>query len=439
MNTTIRLTPETHQALLVTRQTIQAVEILEYEQEELTAYVQDQVARNPLLKLAPRREGMPRLPSRGAALRVDMANVLAETPVTLREALQRQLSLQRMSDRQRFLAAHLVESLDDDGLLRIDLNSMADLLNASPGEIEQALRQVQRLEPAGVGARNLRECLMLQQAEKGPITPEMQMLLDNLSLLGSRQVQKLARLCRVTVNELLALLAQLRRLHPRPGHAFTSEPVQLALPDVLVSRTEEDGLRVEVNPKLLPCVLIDKEYYTEISSQLREPKDVSYLRGCLQDANLLIRNLDQRAKTTLTVASWIVRYQEGFFRHGVQALRPLSQKKVAALSGMHESTVSRAVSNRYLLCDRGQFSLKFFFSDRLASSDGGADVAASAIRQRIRDLVRAETAQTVLSDDDLVSQLEAEGVSIARRTVAKYRMQLQIPTSSQRRRQLSLQ
>ncbi len=437
MNATIRLTPEAHQGLLVTRQTIQAVEILEYGPEELTSFLRDQMARNPLLRLAP-AGGVSRMPGARAAPGVDLAEVFAETAPTLRESLQQQLSLLRLPTRLRFLAGHLVESLEDDGLLRIDLELAADLLGAGIDEMEQALRQIQRLEPTGVGARSLRECLTLQLAEQGPISSRMQALLDNLGLLETGQLQRLARLCGIPPGDLPGLLLQLRRLHPRPGHAFAAGPTQLALPDVLVSLTPGDGLRVEVNPELLPRVLIDREYYTELSGQMRAPRDLNYLRGCLQDANLLIRNLDQRAQTTLTVASWIVRHQEGFFRHGARALRPLSQKEIAALAGLHESTVSRAVANRYLLCDRGQFPLKFFFSDRLSASDGGTGVAASVIRQRLQDLIRAETRETVLSDDDLVACLAGEGVSVARRTVAKYRAQLRIPTSGLRRRRLWL-
>uniref|UniRef100_UPI003BAA5DB7 RNA polymerase factor sigma-54 n=1 Tax=Stappia sp. TaxID=1870903 RepID=UPI003BAA5DB7 len=443
MNVAVRLAPEAHQSLLVTRQTIQAVEILEYGLDELDAFLQDQSARNPLLRVTPPRAraarslSLPRGaragPSRDGA---GLVEALTAEPQGLRQDLLRQLSLARMEQRTRFLAAYLVESLDDAGYLRTDLDVIGDMLGAGEDELTLALREVQKLEPTGVGARSLRECLHLQLLEQGPVEAPVRALLDNLELVGSGNPGRLARLCGVDREEIPSLLRRLRKLDPRPGHRFAPEPTEYAPPDILVTATPDGGLKVEVNPDLLPRVLIDNEYYAELSGRMTTAGDRTYLRGCLQEAGQLVRNLDQRARTTLAVAAAIVRHQSGFFREGAKALRPLSQKDIARAAEIHESTVSRAIANRYLLCSRGQFPLKFFFSDGLSAA-GSESIAASVIRERIREMVKGETAAGVLSDDDIVSRLRREGTSVARRTVAKYRGQLRIPPSTERRRRLA--
>lgn len=447
--------PEARQSLQIARQAIQAIEVLEYSQDDLDAFVQDQVDRNPLLRVtdlgssaqsaaASRVDLYPRGPVfRGVHPVADVdVQTLAETVrdrVTLRADLYRQLGLLRLTPIQQTHATYVIDSLEPDGYLRSSMEDLADFLDASREALEEALRTVQTLEPAGVAARNLAECLWLQLRERGQLTPSLEALLENLPLLAQGEPKRLARCCGVPLEDLSGLLQILRRLDPAPGYQFEADTLMPALPDVLVTVNAEGRVRVEINPELLPRVLIDHEYFTELSGCLQQREDKKFLQGCLREANTLIHHLEQRVQTTLKIATEIIRNQVDFLYSGDGGLRPLLQKDVAQAVGVHESTVSRTIANKYLLCPQGQVPLKHFFSDGLGMIDGMQDQAATAVRYRIKDLVAQETSGTILSDEAIVSALKNEGVLIARRTVAKYRDQLHIPSSAQRRRRMQWQ
>jgi RNA polymerase sigma-54 factor len=306
-----------------------------------------------------------------------------------------------------------------------------------PGDaLEGALRTVQALEPAGVGARDLSECLGLQLREQGRLTPPIKMLLENLELIAQGEPKRLAKRCGVTVGDLPGLLRVLRSLDPAPGLQFDTSPLSPALPEVLVTLHDGGRVRVEINPELLPRVLVDQEYFTELSGQLRGREDRGFLQGCMREANALIHHLEQRVQTTLKIATEIIRNQVDFLYLGDSGLRPLLQKDIARAIGVHESTVSRAIANKCLLCPRGLVPLKHFFSDGIGAGEGDLDQAATAVRHRIKHLVSQETFDHILSDEAIVAALKSEGVVIARRTVAKYRDQLCIPSSAQRRRRM---
>jgi len=443
MNFNVSLVTDTRQSMLVTRQAIQSVEILQFGQEELDAFVKEQSERNPLINLSSGAVGG-RLSSRSDSTRHDFSTELNSIEATvsykcgLREHLEKQLPLIAMPEQQMMLARYLIGLLDPDGYLRQPVSSISELLDLPEWEIESALKTVQRLEPTGVGARNLAECLRLQLQEDGQLSREMALLLDNLSLVAEGEIQRLAKRCNATVDQVRLMLRQLRRLSAAPGGAFDTDPVCPALPDVVVTINRSGRLRVELNPATLPRVLIDKDYYFELSSKLNTREDRRFLLDCARDANLLTRNLNQRAATILKIAAEIVKRQEGFLRHGVMQMRPLSQKTVAEACGVHESTVSRAIANKYLLCQQGQFPLKFFFSEGLANANSDDDVASETIRHRIKSLVASETTDHILSDDAIAALLGSDGIDVARRTVAKYRGQLKIASSAQRRRMLRL-
>lgn len=445
---------QTHQSLLITHQAIQAIEILEYGQEELEQFLQEHLDSNPLL-----RQSAPGAPSGtetpvsmefrssirpGAALRPvegDDVQSLAETISTktsLRDHLREQLAPLRISADQRDLALYLIDSLEPDGYLRSTLEDLAELLDIPSSMLEEALHTVQALDPAGVGARNLRECLWLQLRDQGRLTPPTEALVANLDLIGQGEVDRLAKRCKVSVAILGDLLDSLRRLDPKPGYRFDSDDVQAALPDILVSVSADGRIRVEANPALLPRLAVDRAYFTELSRKMHGRADKEFLYGCLRQANTLVHHLDQRIQTTLRIATEIIRNQTDFLYHGDGHLRPLLQKDIARVLGLHESTVSRTIANRYMLCPQGQLPFKHFFSDGVHSQDGEQDVAATAIRHRIKDLVASETRDSILSDGAIVNSLENDGIQIARRTVAKYRNQLSIPSSAQRRKRMRL-
>jgi RNA polymerase sigma-54 factor len=303
--------------------------------------------------------------------------------------------------------------------------------------VEATLTKLQRFDPPGIFARDLAECLTLQLKDRNRFDPAMQALLANLPLLAGRDAPGLMRLCGVDAEDLAQMVAELRALNPKPGLAFDTTSAQPIVPDVLV-RPQGAGWTVELNNDTLPRVLVNNRYYAEISSAARSKAERDYLVDRYQQANWLAKALHQRATTILKVATEIVRQQEGFFRHGVRHLRPLVLRDIAEAIGMHESTVSRVTSGKYMATPRGIYELKYFFTAAIAAATaGGAALSAEAVRFRIKALVEAE-ADEVLSDDRIVEILLAEGIDIARRTVAKYREALRIPSSVQRRRDRSL-
>jgi len=295
---------------------------------------------------------------------------------------------------------------------------------------------MQQFDPPGILARNLAECLAIQLKALDRFDPAMAMLCRHLNLLAERRFNDLARLCGVDSADLADMIAEIRALDPKPGERFEGgAEAQPVIPDILMRQSRDGGWAIELNPDTLPRVLVNRRYYSEVSHGCRTAADREYLTERLNAANWLIRSLDQRAQTILKVATEIINQQEEFFQHGVSRLRPLVLRNIAEIIGMHESTVSRVTSNKFMSTPRGMFELKYFFSTAIPRADGGESFAAEAIRHRLKALIDDEAADDILSDDTLVEQLQGEGMDIARRTVAKYREQLGIPSSVQRRRQ----
>jgi len=361
------------------------------------------------------------------------AFVPAET--TLASHLADQLLLAVHDPVRRMIGQHLIDLIDDSGYLTGDLASVAEKLGASEPEVAEVMAIVQTFDPAGVGARNLAECLAIQLKERDRFDPAMQTLVGHLDLLARRDLSALRRICGVDDADLAEMIAEIRALNPKPGLAFGSTLVQPIVPDVFVRPAADGGYAVELNADTLPKVLVDQSYYAVVSKTAKNDAEKSYFNECLQTATWLVRALDQRAKTILKVATEIVRQQDGFLAHGVQHLRPLNLKTVADAIGMHESTVSRVTANKYMATSRGIFELKYFFTSSIASADGGEAHSAEAVRHRIRQLIDDEAPDGVLSDDTIVERLRAAGIDIARRTVAKYREAMKIPSSVQRRRE----
>jgi RNA polymerase sigma-54 factor len=287
-----------------------------------------------------------------------------------------------------------------------------------------------------VFARDLAECLALQLKELNRYDPQIARLLENLPLLGSHNLAALKRAVGVDADELVEMINEIKQLNPKPGLQFGSVQIQPVLPDVIVRPGRNGGWSVEVNNDTLPRVLVNRTYYSEVTRTTRSNEDKGYLLDCLQNANWLVKSLDQRARTILRVADEIVRQQDGFLTYGIEHLKPLNLRTVADAISMHESTVSRVTSNKYMSTPRGMFELKYFFTSAISSaSNMGEAHSSEAVRHRIRQLIDAEVPQSVLSDDKLVEYLKRDGIDIARRTVAKYREALRIPSSVQRRRE----
>jgi RNA polymerase sigma-54 factor len=335
---------------------------------------------------------------------------------------------------ERLIALHLVDLVDDAGYIAEPLDTIADRLNVPLAITEQVLGRMQQFEPVGVCARSLSECLKLQAREADRLDPAMECLLDNLELLARGDLPTLKRLCRVDHEDLADMIRELRGYNPKPGLVFGGERAQTVVPDVFIRKTASGAWGVELNTATLPRVLVNQSYYAELSGKAATRADKQFLTEMLTSANWLVKALDQRARTILKVASEIVRQQEAFFEIGVRGLRPLTLRTVADAISMHESTVSRVTTAKYLSCARGLFELKYFFTSSISSGDGGEALSSQSVKQRIKELIDAEDMKHVLSDDQLVDILQREKYDIARRTVAKYREALHIPSSVQRRR-----
>jgi RNA polymerase sigma-54 factor len=361
------------------------------------------------------------------------AFVSAET--TLADHLAEQMALAISNPAGRMIGQYLIDMVDEAGYLTGDIDAIAEKLGARRSDVELVLAVLQTFDPPGVCARNLTECLAIQLKDRDRYDPAMQTLVEHLDLVAKRDLAGLRRLCAVSEEDLADMIAEIRMLNPKPGLTFGSTVVQPIIPDVFVRPAPDGTWQVELNSDTLPKVLINQRYYAQVSGTTRNEKEKAYLADCLQTATWLVRALDQRAKTILKVSSEIVRQQDGFFVKGVQYLRPLNLKVVADAIGMHESTVSRVTANKYMATSRGIFELKYFFTSAIAASDGGEAHSAEAVRHRIRQLIDAESAENVLSDDTIVERLRDAGIDIARRTVAKYREAMRIPSSVQRRRE----
>ena len=356
---------------------------------------------------------------------------------TLWEHLQAQASQAGFSPADHAIALALIDAVDEGGYLRGELAEIADRLGVSPERIEAVLTVCHGFEPTGIMARSVPECLKLQLVERNRYDPAMACLLDNLDLLARRDLPALKKACGVDGEDLSEMIAELKALTPRPGAGFGGEPAQTVIPDVHVRPDPAGGWKVELNADTLPRLIMDKRYHGVVAAGARSETEKTFVAECAAQASWLVKSLDQRAKTILKVASEIVRQQDAFLAFGVEFLRPLNLKTVADAIGMHESTVSRVTSNKYVSTPRGVFELKFFFTAAIQSSDGGATHSAEAVRHRIKTMIEGETRDSdVLSDDRIVEILNEAGIDIARRTVAKYREALRIPSSVQRRRML---
>ena len=361
------------------------------------------------------------------------AYVAAQT--TLAEHLAAQLAVAVSDPTDRMIGGVIIDGVDEAGYLRESLEDIAERLDAPLARVARVLAIVQTFEPTGVGARDLAECIALQLRERDRYDPAMQALVANLPLLAKRDFAQLRKICGVDEEDLADMLKEIRRLDPKPGRAFGGAPVQPVTPDVTVRAASDGTWLVELNPEGLPRVLVNQTYAARVSRPGLAATEKTYIAECLQSANWLTRSLEQRARTILKVASEIVKQQDAFFARGVEHLRPLNLKMVADAIGMHESTVSRVTSNKYLSSPRGLFEFKYFFTASIPAQSGGDSHSAEAVRFKIKQLIDQEPPDDVLSDDAIVLRLKEANVNIARRTVAKYRESLRIPSSVERRRE----
>lgn len=371
--------------------------------------------------------------SGGDSSTVTLEQVLS-SEISLKEFLLQQMNVLLVEPAQRLIGHDLIEHLDSAGYLCEETAFIAERLGCEVALVDAVLEQMQQLDPPGIFARNLGECLILQLKEKNRYDPAIAILVENLHLLVSINIPEICEICQVGRDDAEEMVAELKALNPKPGLAFDHDVAAPVVPDVIVLEKADGGWTVELNNDNLPRLLVNRQYYAEINEAARRKEDKAYISDCLQSANWLIKALDQRARTILMVASELVRQQDGFLAHGVSELRPLNLRVIAEAVSMHESTVSRVTSNKYVATPRGVFELRYFFTSAIASADGGDDHSSEAVREQMRELIENEAPTAILSDDRLVEILRVSGVEIARRTVTKYRVAMGIPSSVQRRR-----
>ena len=477
------------QSLVMTPQLRQAIKLLQLTNIEVSSFIEEEIERNPLLEhddgfdTAPlERPALDQLPvkasetgdvadavssdtlSSEAAAPLDQAEYaetydpgspgdgggrggsqsfdgddrtiddFAEKSMTLREHLGEQLRHSFHDATERLIGAYLIALLEPSGRLSTKPDALATALGCPLADIEAVRARMMRFDPVGMFAVDLRECLAVQLAEKNRLDPAMARMLDNLELLGRRDIRKLMAICEVDAADIHDMIAEIRRLDPKPGATWDAQPLVPVIPDVLMRPGTEGEWLLELNPETMPRVLVNQTFTARVLPRCTRDER-QFLAEKLQTANWLVKSLQQRAQTILKVSAEIIRQQDGFFRQGIGYLRPLILRDIADAVEMHESTVSRVTSGKYIATPRGIYELKYFFTTAIAGTYGHESHSAEAVRQRIRAMVNTETAETILSDDAIVIALRREGVDIARRTVAKYRDALRIPSSVQRKRE----
>ena len=448
-----RLEVNQTQRLVMTHQLRQAISLLQMSNVELIEHLLGEAQNNPLLELVePIVQDTELIYQNGVKSDVHCEDSFVHNPQssllsgvdnfdqleniryeqTLRDRLREQILISGRNDSRTSISLALIDELDEQGWLAAPLFEIADRLGVRQASVEAALVTLQACDPPGIGARNLRECLEIQLRETDSLTAPIQVLTSNLDLVAMGDIRKLEDLAGMLHGALDSTIATLRQLNPRPAADFGKGVIQIAIADVLVNPDTAGGWLVELNTDVLPKVLVNEKYINEVTKNGEIVSE--FISNCHANARFLVKAMDQRAKTILRVATVIVRHQNRFFDEGIDGLRPLTLANIAEELDIHESTVSRVTSGKYLYCKRGTFELRFFFVKGIGRNDGGKDIAAPVVRKRIRVLVSSEHPNQVLSDKKIANILQEEGVDVARRTVAKYREAMGIPSSSRRRR-----
>ena len=357
-----------------------------------------------------------------------------EISISLTDHLIEQLNADIKNPIDRIIGFHIIHMLDNSGYFNSDIKSVAEQIGCEVERVEKTLKILKQLDPIGVFAKNLKECLALQLKEKNRLDPIMLKLLDNLDLLAKHEEKKLLKICEVDQEDLSDMIKELRELNPKPGDQFNNDIVQTVVPDVYVKETANNNWTVELNSETLPKVLINRKYFSLVNKS-RSENDKTYINDQLNSANWLVKSLEQRAQTIMKVATELVKQQTDFLSKGVHYLKPLTLKNISENIDMHESTVSRVTANKYISTPRGVYHMKYFFTSAINSIEGGKSISAETVKFRIKELIKNEKSEDVFSDDKIVELLFAENIEIARRTVAKYRESMNIPSSVNRRRQ----
>ena len=442
MAITPKLEQQQSQTLVMTAQLQQAIKMLQMTHSELCSFLEDTAEKNPLLELSSQESSQDTKSvaydygkNRGASHSIEnLEDQLIAYKPSLRDLLEEQINIEFSIPSQKLIAFALSELLDDAGYITSDFSSVSKRLSVTASEIETVLSKLQQLEPSGIFARSLKECLTIQLKEQNLLNPKIEKLLENLHLVAKHEIKSLMRICEASHEEIVTFISMIRKLNPKPALLFTNDTAVVITPDVFMLPQPDGGWHIELNTAPLPKVLANERFYTQIKGSIKNKEEKSYISENWQQANWIVKAIRQRATTILKVSTEIVKHQSDFFTHGISSLKPLTLKDIALSTEMHPSTISRVTNNKYISTPRGTFELKYFFSNALAREDGKEDMSSVSVKSRIQDLIEKEKRDFILSDSYISMKLRGEGIDIARRTVAKYRETLNIPTSAQRKR-----
>jgi RNA polymerase sigma-54 factor len=442
------------QSLTMTTTMHQSISILQMSNIELSEFAAHELDKNPFIedanvsieakdKKAEIKERFDTLPSSAKSNSYSgtnqdfFANIASE--ITLKEHIIEQINLAFDDNRDKLIANYLLDHLQSNGYLNVDLEDVAENLMCKYQVVEGVLKTLQKFDPVGIFARNLRECLMIQIKEKHLTDPSLVALVDNIDLIAKGDLKKLTKICNVTIANLSDMIKQLKMLNPKPGNGFLVEQTSYKIPDVILTISKDNIAKIETNKHSIPHLRVNEEYYLKIKDSMTSKEEKEFTKAEIDSANIVVKSIEQRANTIIRVASAIVEEQMDFFTKGVMYLKPMTLSKIAQITGFNESTISRSTANKYISAPSGIYELKYFFSSSLSNTRSvGEDVSSTKAKEIIRQIILSEESDNILSDDEISDQLHKFNISIARRTVAKYREAIGIPTSSTRKRQRAL-
>lgn len=448
------LTIEQTQKLTMTPELIQAIHILQFNTQELDSFVQEELLENPVLEIDGKRKD-------DKTVDIDIQERIKEDyndeesykqwerssdreeysyeqfvskEETLEDSLLLQLTFSKLEGYDLKIGRYIVEAIDENGYLTVPVEQIAAIFKTDSGKIDDILDVIQNFEPVGVGARNLKECLIIQLAAKGLLDEVTEyIILNHLEDLGNNKLNKIAKAVGIPVTQVQMVCDLIRTLEPKPGRSFAvGESVKYIVPDVFVEKMDGEYV-VTNNESSIPHIMVSP-YYNALAKEAKNDEELSkYITDKFNSALWLIKSIEQRKRTIYNVAAAVVKHQKEFFDKGNKYLKTLTLKEVAESIGMHESTVSRSVNGKYMQTPRGVFEIKYFFSGGITGQDG-TGVSSNSIKTIIKEIIDGENPSKPYSDQDIVGILSGKGIEISRRTVAKYREGMNILSSSKRRR-----
>lgn len=454
---------KTSQSLALTPRLQQAINLLQLSSQELALFINTQIQENPLLEGEASElcevsmddcfntsshydedsiesqntfdyESAP-FSVKNSSIHDDFMGTEISEQKTLCEYLEQQLRESVHNHFEQSIGLYLIHSLNDYGFLTIPHEEVAKIFNTNTSVIQKIIKKLQAFDPPGIFAQNIEDSLRIQLEDQNDLSPEMDRLLHNINLLTSEPLEKFAKLSNITVQQCQKLILKLRKLSPYPASRFAHTPTQSLVPDVLLAK-KNNTWSVEINPQTQPLVYINSDYYHNLKANITNALDKNYLNNRYSHAKWLVQSIHHRLETLTNVSKEIIHHQQDFLEKGFSAIKPLGLKHIASALGIHESTVSRISNSKYIATPYGTLPLKFFFSASVTSIyENHEAVSAKRIHEAIRQVIKNEPKHKPYPDDEIVKKLEDQGITVARRTINKYRKTLNIASASQRRRQ----